>query len=121
MRDRSYRPAFAFTALCFSLATAANFFTVNWWKNPIGYAMGSLILAGPFAVLLLGQARFARTWRRNAFLVLGNVIFAFLWFIASFAMRWFQPGLPGIMFFGGVLSMLSLGYASLSRCIKEPQ
>ena len=66
-----------------------------------------LILASPFAVLLFGHLTLARTWRRNVFLAEGNLLFAFCWDLASFAMRWLQAGWVGQAFFGAAWHLLS--------------
>jgi hypothetical protein len=81
--------------------------------------VAALLLASPFVVLLLGHLTLARTWRRNAFLAGGSVLFAFGWAFASFAMRWFQPGWRGAVFLGLVLALFAGVYLLLALVIPE--
>jgi hypothetical protein len=93
--------------------------TTDWRGHPVGYGIASLLLASPFAVLLAGHLTIARTWRRNAFLAAGNLLFGLAWLMASFVMRWFQPGWIGAVFLGLSLSIVAVGYLLLAREIAE--
>lgn len=112
-------PLAAVTALCFASATLANLLSTDWRANPVGYGIASLLLASPFAVLLAGHLTIAMTWRRNAFIAAGNLLFGIAWFMASFVMRWFQPGWTGAIFLGLSRSIVAAGYLLLSREIPE--
>lgn len=116
---RRPHPLAAVTALCFASATLANFLSTDWRGHALGYGIASLLLASPFAVLLAGHLTLARTWRRNAFFAAGNLLFGIAWFMASFVMRWFQPGWMGAVFLGLSLSIVAVGYLLLSREIPE--
>jgi hypothetical protein len=109
----------AITALCLAGAVGANIFTLNWRDHFIAYAGASLLLASPFAVLLAGHLTLAKTWRRNTFLAIGSVLLALAWWLASFLMRWLQPGWGGAIFFGLVLSGLAALYILLSLVVRE--
>ncbi len=61
---------------------------------------------------------FARTWRRNVFLASGNLLFAFCWALASFAIRWFQAGWIGFAFFSTVL-IFAVVYVAFAQVIKK--
>ena len=119
MQNQRLHPTAAITALFLLAAVAINFFTLDRGKHVFAYLAGSLMLASPFAVLLLGHLTLARTWRRNAFLAGGSVLFAFGWALASFAMRWFQPGWVGIAIFGAVLALFAVLYLLLALVIPE--
>lgn len=119
MQVQRLHPATAITALFLVAAVATNFFTLDRGGRVSPYLAGSLVLASPFAVLLAGHLTLARTWRRNAFLAGGNVLFAFGWAVASFAMRWFQPGWIGLAFFGAVLALFAGLYLLLALVIPE--
>ena len=119
MQVQRPHPTAAITAMCLMAAVAANFFTLDHGGRALTHFAGALVLASPFAVLLLGHFILARTWRRNAFLAGGSVVFAFGWAVASFAMRWFQPGWVGILFFGVVLALLACLYLLLALVIPE--
>ena len=119
MRVQHLHPAAAVTAFCLLAAVAANFFTINHGGHYLQGVAGSLMLASPFAVLLLGHLTLARRRRRNAFLAGGSIFFAFFWVVASFAMRWFQPGWFGLAFFGVVLALFAGLYLLLALIIPD--
>ena len=119
MQVQRPHPTAAITAMCLMAAVAANFFTLDHGGRALTYFAGAFVLASPFAVLLLGHFTLARTWRRNAFLAGGSVVFAFGWAVASFAMRWFQAGWVGVLFFGVVLALLACLYLLLALVIPE--
>jgi hypothetical protein len=119
MQIQRLHPATAITALFLVTAVATHFFTVDRGGRISAYLAGSLVLASPFVVLLVGHLAPARTWRRNAFLAGGNVLFAFGWAAASLAMRWLQPGWVGLAFFGAVLALFAGLYVLLALVIPE--
>jgi hypothetical protein len=107
--------------LCFFVgATLGNFVTLNWRNNPSSYAIASAVLASPFIVLFLGHLVLARTWRKHALLIMSNLVIAAAWYLASFLMRWFQPGWFGIVFFSVVLYCVAGTCFAGTMAIKEP-
>ena len=91
----------------FHRSSAANFVTVHWRSNPTAHLLGSAMLASPFAVLAIAHFAVANGWRSHAFLLSGNLLLTFFVLVASFLMRWFQPGWAGIAFFS--LLLLCIG------------
>jgi hypothetical protein len=53
MKPLRFHPLAVFTAAIFVAATVANFLTLDWRRAPISYAIGSALLASPFAVFSL--------------------------------------------------------------------
>jgi len=96
MKPLRFHPLAAFTAAIFVAATVANFLTLDWRRAPISYAIGSALLASPFAVLFVAHATIARTRRRHVYLAAGTALFIFPWYVISFAVRWLQAGWPGL-------------------------
>lgn len=119
MHLQRFNPFAGISAIILVGCALANFFTLDWQLAPLSYAVSSLFLASPFAVLLFAHATIARTWRRNVYLAVGSVLFIVPWMFISFAMRWFQGGWPGIAVGGVVLIALALGYLSLALLIGE--
>jgi hypothetical protein len=119
MNMQRVHPLTAVTAICLVAAVAVNFFSLDRHGRDAIYLGASAALASPFAVLLIGHLTLARTWRRNAFLAMGNFVFAIGWAVASFLMRWFQPGWAGVAFFGFALSLLAGLYVLLTLVVPE--
>jgi len=119
MHLQRFHPLAGITVVILVGGTLANFFTLEWHVAPLSYAISSLLLASPFAVLLFAHVTIARTWRRNVYLAVGSVLFIVPWLFISFAMRWFQGGWAGIAVGGAVLIALALGYLSLALLIGE--
>lgn len=119
MQVQRLHPAAAITAFCLLAAIAANFFTLDHRGHHLTYFAGSLVLASPFVVLLLGHLTLARRRRRNAFLAGGSILFAFCWAVASFAMRWLQLGWVGVAFFGAILAVFAGLYLLLALIIPD--
>jgi hypothetical protein len=112
-------PSAGITVALFVAATLANFLTLDWRLAPLSYAIGSTLLASPFAVLFTGHLTIAKTWRRNVFLAVGSVLFVAPWLIVSFALRWFQPGWAGIAVATAALVVLAAGYLLLALLMRE--
>jgi K+ transporter len=119
MHLQRFHPLAGITTVILVAGTLANFFTLDWQRAPFSYGIGSLLLASPFAVLLVAHVTIARTWRRNIYLAVGSVLFIVPWLFISFAMRWFQGGWAGIAVGGAVLIVLAVGYLSLALLIGE--
>jgi hypothetical protein len=119
MKMQRFHPAAPITALYLVGALAVNYFSLEHESRHATYLVAALLLASPFAVLLLAHLTLARTWKRNTFLAAGSVLFIVDWGIASFAMRWFQPGWAGAVFFGVGLTLLAGLYALLAFVIPE--
>ncbi|WP_090436997.1 hypothetical protein [Duganella sp. CF458] len=112
-------PLAAITAIIFIAGTLANFFTLDWRIAPISNAIGSALLAIPFAVLFVAHITVAKTWRRHAYLAVGSVLFIAPWCIVSFAMRWFRGGWAGLAVACIVLIALAMGFSLTARLIRE--
>lgn len=109
----------AVTFFCFIAASFGNLLTSERAENLGIYAIGSILLASPFLVLLAGHITLARTWRRHAFFVFGNLLLVPIWFAGSFAIRWFKPGWPGVLLVSLVLSIAAGLYVLCGRFIRE--
>ncbi len=109
----------AITFCCFIAAVLGNVVSSEWAKHPFAYTIGAILLASPFLVLLPGHVTMARSLQRNVFFLFGNLLLAPIWFIASFALRWFQPGWPGVLLFSFVLSGIAGLYLLCGSFIRE--
>ena len=119
MHLRRFHSLAGITVIILIACTVANFFAMEWHRAPISYAVASVLLASPFAVLLWAHVTIAQTWRRNLYLAIGSVLFIVPWLFISFAMRWFQGGWYGIAVGSAVMIALAGGYLSLALLIGE--
>ncbi|KQV45982.1 hypothetical protein [Duganella sp. Root336D2] len=119
MQLHRFHPLAGITAIIFVTCTLANFLTLDWRSAPISNAIGSALLASPFAVLFIAHITMAKTWRRNAYLATGSILFIAPWNVISFAMRWFHGGWPGLAVACVVLITLAMGFSLTARLIRE--
>jgi len=114
-----FHPLGAVTATLVVACVWANFVPLEWRSAPFSYAISSLLLASPFLIFLAGHLTVARTWRRNAYLAVGSVLFVVPWLFISFAMRWFHGGWAGVAVGTAIMMPLALGYLASARRIPE--
>src|SRR5438067_2532406 len=119
MQLRRFHPLAGITVIILVAGTLGNFFTLDWQRAPLSDGIGSLLLASPFAVLLVAHVTIARTWRRNVYFAVGSILFIVPWLFISFAMRWFHGGWAGIAVGSAALVALAVGYLAPALLIGE--
>ena len=105
----------------FLLAFLFNLSLENVDQHPAGSVIVSLLLAGPFAVLLWGQVTMATTWKRDLYFLAGCVLMSCPFGFVSFIGRWMHMPFLLAMCATLVLCAVAAFYNLLGDAIDEPR
>ena len=114
-----FHPLATVSALSFVMAMFLPYVVIGLRPSPMAQ-VGLLALGSPFAVLVAGHLYLTRTWRRNLLVAFFNVPVWFGWLFANVVMWYFQPGVPGALVIGTLLSFICGIFLLFLRFVREP-